>query len=59
MLDGGPGKDKLTGGDDTFVFANPHQPDKVTDMSDGDIIALKKSALPGIGPKGITINALS
>ncbi|MCB1486878.1 MAG: autotransporter-associated beta strand repeat-containing protein, partial [Bauldia sp.] len=53
-LDGGPGKDKLTGGadDDTFVFANPNRPDKVTDMSDGDMIALKKSAFPGIGPKG-------
>ncbi|MCB1496901.1 MAG: autotransporter-associated beta strand repeat-containing protein, partial [Bauldia sp.] len=53
-LNGGPGKDKLTGGDDddTFVFANPHQPDKVTDFSDGDMIALVKSAFPGIGPKG-------
>ncbi len=54
-LDGGPGRDKLTGGDDddTFVFANPKQPDQVMDWADGDVIALKKSAFPGIGPKGV------
>ncbi|MCB1488945.1 MAG: hypothetical protein KDJ88_16005, partial [Bauldia sp.] len=53
-LDGGPGRDKLTGGadDDTFVFSNLRKPDKVTDMSDGDVIALTKSAFPGIGPEG-------
>ncbi|MCB1502084.1 MAG: autotransporter-associated beta strand repeat-containing protein, partial [Bauldia sp.] len=53
-LDGGSGKDELTGGadDDTFVFANPKQPDTVTDWTEGDVIALVKSAFPGIGPKG-------
>jgi Ca2+-binding RTX toxin-like protein len=54
-LNGGPGTDKLTGGedDDTFVFANPKQPDKVMDWADGDVIALAKSAFKGIGPKGV------
>jgi Ca2+-binding RTX toxin-like protein len=54
-LNGGPGSDRLTGGegDDTFVFANPKQPDRVTDFSDGDLIALARSAFKGIGPKGV------
>jgi Ca2+-binding RTX toxin-like protein len=54
MLNGGAGRDTLTGGedDDTFVFANPNKPDTVTDWANGDIIALKKSAFQGIGPKG-------
>lgn len=55
ILNGGKGKDKLTGGegDDTFVFAHPGKPDKVTDWTEGDLIALQKSAFKGIGPKGV------
>jgi Ca2+-binding RTX toxin-like protein len=55
MLNGGPGSDRLTGGegDDTFVFANPKQPDRVTDWTQGDVIALAKSAFKAIGPKGV------
>ena len=54
ILNGGKGRDKLTGGegDDTFVFAHPGKPDKATDWADGDVIALRKSAFKGIGPKG-------
>ena len=54
VLNGGPRTDKLTGddGNDTFVFAHPRKPDKVTDFADGDAIALAKAAFTGIGPKG-------
>jgi len=53
-LNGGAGNDRLTGGegDDSFAFANPRQPDTVMDWTQGDVIALQKSAFKGIGPKG-------
>jgi Ca2+-binding RTX toxin-like protein len=54
-LDGGQGRDRLTGGDgvDTFVFTHPGKPDKITDFSDGDIVALHSSAFADIGPAGL------